>query len=132
MDDSILVTIKKLLGIAKNDKSFDTDIIIHINSILMVLAQEGVIREGFLITDDSEVWMDCLIDQTNLEAVKTLIYLRVRLLFDPPSNSFVINSMNEQIKEFEWRLYTWKDNERIDEEHHVDLQESESAQPISG
>lgn len=132
MDDSILVTIKKLLGIAKNDKSFDTDIVIHINSILMVLAQEGVIREGFLITDDSEIWMDCLIDQTNLEAIKTLIYLRVRLLFDPPSNSFVINSMNEQIKEFEWRLYTWKDNERIDEERHVDLQESEPAQPISG
>ena len=121
MDDSILISIKKLLGVAENNKSFDTDIIIHINSILMVLAQEGVLAEGSLITDNSEVWGDFLEDQTNLEAIKTLVYLRVRLLFDPPSNSFVINSMNEQIKEFEWRLYTWKDNERIDQEKNVDL-----------
>lgn len=117
MDDSILISIKKLLGISEDDKSFDVDIVIHINTILMVLAQEGVIKENFMITDSSDIWSDCLEDQTNLEAIKTLVYLRVRLLFDPPNNSFVIQSMNESIKEFEWRLYTWKDNERIDLEN---------------
>lgn len=116
MNDSILTSIKKLLGITEDDTSFDTDIIIHINSILMVLAQEGVINEGFTISDKTDSWEDALEDQSNLEAVKTLVYLRVRLLFDPPNNSFVIQSMNEQIKEFEWRLYVWKDNERIAKE----------------
>lgn len=116
MNDSILTSIKKLLGVAENDTSFDTDIIIHINSILMVLAQEGVVNEGSTISDKTDTWDDIIANQTNLEAIKTLVYLRVRLLFDPPNNSFVIQSMNEQIKEFEWRLYVWKDNERIAEE----------------
>lgn len=116
MSESILTSIKKLLGITEEDKSFDVDIIIHINTVLMVLAQEGVIKEGFLITNDTDLWEDCLEEQANYEAIKTLVYLRVRILFDPPNNSFVIQSMNEQIKEFEWRLYAWKDNERIDSE----------------
>lgn len=117
MEDSILTSIKKLLGIAADDKSFDVDIIMHINSVLMVIMQEWHGQKSFTITDDSATWED-FIGEGNIdyEAVKTLVYLKVRLLFDPPTNSFVINSMNEQIKELEWRMYVWKDNERIDEE----------------
>ena len=115
MEESILTSIKKLLGIADEDKSFDIDIIMHINSVLMIIMQEWHGQTSFTISDDSATWKDFL-GEANIdyEAVKTLVYLRVRLLFDPPTNSFVIQSMNETIKELEWRMYCWKDNERID------------------
>lgn len=105
--DSILTSIKKLLGIAEDYEHFDTDIIIHINSILMVLTQLGVgPSEGFVIEDKNTKWSDFVSDATpvKLNAVRTYVYLRVRLLFDPPMNGTIIDMINSQINELEWRL----------------------------
>lgn len=104
--DSILTSIKKLLGIAEDYEHFDADIIIHINSVLMVLTQLGVGPvEGFVIEDDSATWNDFVPDTSpvKMSAIKTYVYLRVRLLFDPP-NGTVISMINEQIAELGWRL----------------------------
>ena len=104
MNDSILTTIKKLLGIAEDDTSFDTDVIININMALNVLLQLGVGPEnGFSITGNIETWSDYIDDMSKLEMVKTYIYLKVKLIFDPPQSSRVIESIENQIKELEWR-----------------------------
>lgn len=102
--ESILTSIKKLLGISEEYEHFDSDIIMHINSALMILTQLGVgPKEGFSIEDATSTWLDFLGNKTNLEAVKSYIHLRVKLLFDPPSSA-VIESINRQITELEWRL----------------------------
>lgn len=103
--ESILTSIKKLLGIAEEYEHFDPDIIMHINSVFMVLNQLGVGPEQpFVIEDETSTWTDFATETTNIEAVKSYMYMRVRLLFDPPINSAVIESMNRIISEFEWRL----------------------------
>ena len=103
--ESILTSIKKLLGISEEYKHFDADLIIHINSVLLVLTQLGVgPNEGFMIEDDSAFWEDFLEDPTQLQAVKSYMYLKVKLLFDPPLSSSAIESMNRMIAEYEWRL----------------------------
>ena len=104
--DSILTSIKKLLGIAQECTDFDMDLIIHINSVLMILTQLGVGPEkGFTIEDSRDLWKDFLEDDlSKLEAVRTFVYLKVRLIFDPPSSSAVIESINRTISELEWRL----------------------------
>ena len=104
--DSILTSIKKMLGIAEEYEQFDADIIIHINSVFMILTQLGVgPSEGFSIEDDSAIWSDFIQDSTNIESVKSYVYLRVKLLFDSTSlGSPVIEAMNRQISELEWRL----------------------------
>ena len=114
MNESILKSIKKLLGLADEDKSFDPDVILHINTALMIITQEWWNQKPFMITDETATWSD-FIGENNIdyEGVKSLVYLRVRLLFDPPTNSFVLQSMNEQIKELEWRMHVFKDNERL-------------------
>lgn len=102
---SILQSIKKMLGIEPEYTHFDPDIIAAINSVLMVLTQVGVGPEkGFFITGETEEWTDLTSLRIDLEAVKTYVYLRVKLIFDPPTSSFVINSMKDMIQEFEWRL----------------------------
>ena len=103
--ESILDSIKKMLGPSADYKQFDPDIIIHINSAFMVLRQLGVgPTEGFSITDNEAVWTDFTSDINKLGLVKSYIYLKVRLIFDPPTNSTVIKSYEELIKEYEWRL----------------------------
>lgn len=105
--DSILTTIKKMLGIEASDTSFDTDIIININSVFSILYQLGVgPLTAFSISDATATWVDFLVDSTKLELVKSYIYLKVRLIFDPPAMSFVLDAMNRQITEYEWRLNT--------------------------
>lgn len=105
MNDSILTSIKKMLGITEEYTHFDQDIIIHINTVLMILRQLGVgPEEGFNITDSYETWGDFLTDNKDIEAVKTYVYLKVRLLFDPPLSSAVTESINRSINELEWRL----------------------------
>jgi len=105
METSILISIKKLLGIANDYTHFDEDIILHINSVLMILTQVGIgPEEGFIITDESETWDQFIPEGTNLASVKSYIYLRVKLLFDPPLSSAVIESTNRMISELEWRL----------------------------
>ena len=103
--ESILTSIKKLLGITEEYDQFDPDIIMHINSVFMILTQIGVgPAEGFSIEDDTAVWTDFIQDIKKLESVKTYIYLKVKLAFDPPLSSAVIESMNRLINELEWRL----------------------------
>jgi len=103
--ESILISIKKLLGISEEYKQFDEDIIMHINTVFLNLTQLGVGPEtGFLIEGDSDYWEDFIDDDKQLQAVKSYIYLKVKLLFDPPLSSAVIESMNRMISELEWRL----------------------------
>ena len=104
--ESILTSIKKLLGIAKEYEHFDADIIMHINSVFMTLTQLGVgPSEGFYIEDDETIWEDFLPDRDKLQAIKTYMYLKVRLLFDPSSlGSATLSAYERQIQELEWRL----------------------------
>ncbi len=103
MDDSILLSVKKMLGLEADYTVFDTDIVIFINSALMVLNQLGV-GQAIRITGDTETWSSFLSDQTELSSVKDLVYLRVRRVFDPPTSSSVLSEMNNQIDELQWRL----------------------------
>lgn len=103
--DSILTSIKKLLGITEEYEHFDSDLIMHINSVFMVLNQLGVGPvEGFSITGETETWEDFTQNDLMIQSVKSYVYLKVRLLFDPPSSSAVMESINRQISELEWRL----------------------------
>lgn len=103
--DSILTSIKKLLGIQEEYTHFDADIIMHINSVFMVLNQLGVGPDnGFSISDKSSTWDEFIPEGSNLEAVKSYMHLKVRLLFDPPLSSAVTEAINRNISEFEWRL----------------------------
>lgn len=102
---SILTSIKKLLGIAEDYEHFDSDIIMHINSAFMILNQLGVgPSEVFAIENKDAVWTDFISDITKVEAVKSYIYLKVKLLFDPPLSSAVMESIKQMISELEWRL----------------------------
>ena len=103
--DSILTSIKKLLGITEEYENFDQDIIMHINSAFMILNQLGVgPKSGFSINDKSSTWDEFIPESSNLEAVKTYVHLKVKLMFDPPLSSTVIEAIKSQIKELEWRL----------------------------
>lgn len=108
MEESILNTIKKMLGIPTTDTAFDTDIITNINSVFMILHQLGVGPEStpFEIQDDTNTWGDFVTDPIYYSAVKTYIYLKVKLMFDPAGTSFVLDAMHRQIQELEWRLCT--------------------------
>ena len=105
MEESILISIKKLLGITKEYENFDTDIIIFINTAFSTLNELGVGPEdGFMIEDDSTTWNEYIDDRKDLNDVQTYIYLRVKLLFDPPLNSSVLESNKQMINQLEWRL----------------------------
>lgn len=102
--DSILTSIKKLLGITENYEQFDNDIIMHINSVLAILSQLGVgPSDGFFITDKSAIWDDFIDENVKLNDVKSYTFLKVKMMFDPPSSSAIIDSYNRMISEFEWR-----------------------------
>lgn len=104
--ESILISIKELLGITKEYKQFDNQIIMHINSVFMILKQLGVgPSEGFAIEDESAEWTDFIPEPTRHQAVKSYVYLKVRMIFDNVGlTSAVISANNELIKELEWRL----------------------------
>lgn len=105
MITSILTSVKKNLGIAETDTSFDPDVILHINSVFSTLQQLGVgPTEGFMIEDATVEWDAYLGPDINLNNVKTYMYLRVRLLFDPPQMAHHVTALDEQRKELEWRL----------------------------
>ncbi len=118
--ESILTSIKKLLGIDEEHEHFDPDIIIHINSVFMILNQLGVgPSEGFSIQDSKSVWSDFMPSGSNLEAVKSYMHLKVKLMFDPPSSSSVIDAINRSIAELEWRLNVAADTPNISEEGEI-------------
>lgn len=106
--DSILTSIKQLLnGIPEDCTDFDGPIIAHINSAFFRLHELGAGPEsGFYITDKSSVWRDFINDDVKKEWVKTYIYLKVKLVFDPPQQAALIESIDRQIKELEWLFET--------------------------
>ena len=103
--DSILISIKKLLGITADYTHFDADLIMHINSVFSILTQIGVgPSSGFSIHDEYSVWSDFLEEDPRLEMVKTYMNLKVRLMFDPPDRSVIADAIKRQIDELEFRL----------------------------
>lgn len=111
ISESILTSIKKLLGIDENYTHFDADIIMHINSVFSILTQMGVgPANGFSISGKDDTWSAFITDKPNIfSLVKSYVYIKVRLLFDPPLSSAAIESINRQISEFEWRLFVAAD-----------------------
>lgn len=104
--DSILMSIKRMLGVPEEYDHFDPVLINHINTVFMILTQMGVgPPEGFTIQDADPTWSDFVSEEDDLEGVKTFMHHRVQLLFDPPSNSTLIGATKETVKELEWRLY---------------------------
>lgn len=113
--DSILNSVKKKLGIQEDYTHFDEDIIIDINSVFMILNQLGVgPDEPFTIEDEDAYWED-FIDNTRIEAVKSYMYMRVRLMFDPPTSGFLVDSLNKQIAELEWRMLVQAETPKLPE-----------------
>lgn len=105
MNDSILTSVKKALGIPESYEQFDPDIIMHINTTLFVLNQLGVgPSEGFVISNKSATWTDFMGSTKALESVKSYVYLKTRMLFDPPTSSAAIESFDRLIAEMEWRI----------------------------
>lgn len=106
MDESILNSVKKAIGVSEEYDAFDTILIMHINSVFMILNQLGIgPSEGFSIMDDATMWSDYISeDDTRFEAVKSYMSLKVRLLFDPPLSSTVMECMKQSASEMEWRL----------------------------
>lgn len=103
--DSILTSTKKVLGIVKEDTTFDLDVTLHINATFGTLEQLGIGPVGgFMIADASAVWDDFLGARLPYNMVKSYVYLSVRLLFDPPTTSYLIDALQSQKKEYEWRL----------------------------
>lgn len=111
IDSSILRSIKKLLGIPEDDDAFDMDVIFAINSAFDRLSTLGIgPDEGFRIIDDTATWSDYLYDGKVLDSVKTYVYFKTRLVFDPPTSSFVLESMNKQIAESEFLFIVKSDS----------------------
>ena len=113
LEERILSSIKKLLGLNDNITVFDNDITIHINTVFANLAQMGVGPKdsegkniGFRISTGSEVWGDFTANDILIENVKTYVYIKVKMVFDPPQSSALIDAYNSQARELEWRLYT--------------------------
>lgn len=105
MTDSILTSVKAALGMTEDYRPFDSQIIMHINSVFSILQQLGVgPDEGFSIEDESTEWCEYTSELEKLNLVRSYMYLKVRLLFDPPTNSFLVSSFEKQISEYEWRL----------------------------
>ena len=118
--ESILNSIKKLLGIAEDYDHFDSDIIMHINSVFATLIQLGVGPEdGFSIDDESAKWEDFLPEERMLHSVKSYMFMKVKLMFDPPLSSAVIECTKEQIKELEWRLQVAVDSANTKSEEEI-------------
>lgn len=115
--DSILTSIKKLLGITEEYKQFDVDIIMHINMSIAILTQMGIgPDDGFVIQDESANWDDFIPDEPRFEIVKTYIYQRVKMIFDPPLATSAIESMNRMIAELEFRIRVLVDELKREEE----------------
>lgn len=112
-DESILTSVKKVLGIPEYYEHFDQDVLLHLNSVMSILHQLGVGPEnGFVVEDDSTTWSDLFdgdIDTNKMMYVKSYVCLRVRLLFDPPASSGAIDAMERQMRELEWRITVTRD-----------------------
>lgn len=117
MNEKILDSVKTICNVAIDDDSFNNDLILYINSALMVIMEEWHgMDHAFRVQTGTETWTDLLGEDVDYEGVKEFIGLKVRLMFDPPTSQAVLQAINDQIKDLEWRMYIWKDLNRIDEE----------------
>lgn len=123
MIESILTSVKKPLSLAEDYEAFDEDIIIHINSVFSVLSQLGIgPTTGFSIEDSDQTWEEYITDDVELlNMVKSYMYLKVRMLFDPPTNSFTIEAFNKQITEYEYRLNLVREQKIIEDAGYPDV-----------
>lgn len=107
MENSILKSTKKVLGLADDYTVFDLDVLTYVNSAFSTLTQLGVgPAVGFTVEDDTQTWSELALSQDQTNLIKTYVFLKARMLFDPPTTSFHIEAMNNQIKEHEWRIST--------------------------
>ena len=115
--ESILGTIKKMLGIDDDDISFDVDIITLINPIIYALAQMGIgPSTGFIVVDKNNTWTEYIGSiPLNLEGVKTYIYLKTKLIFDPPTNTTTREALNRNTQELEWRMMLEVETNNLEE-----------------
>lgn len=112
MATSILTSTKKALGIDEGMTAFDPEIMMYINTVFSTLNQLGIGPvEGYMIENEEATWDDFLADDPRYNSIQTYMYLRVRLLFDPPATSFAIAAMEHQIEEYGWRLSTLREDE---------------------
>ena len=112
MITSILDSVKKVLNLAPDYTAFDEDIILHINTVFSTLNQLGVGPvDGFMIEDNTVEWSAFLEDDKRLNNIKSYIYLRVRMLFDPPNIGYLVTAMEKQIEELEWRINVLREGE---------------------
>jgi len=110
MESSILNSTKKNLGLGEDYTAFDSDIVMHINSVFSTLNQLGIGPDtGFMIEDATEEWDEFLGEDMNLNLVKTYVYLRVRMLFDPPTTSYLLGAYEKQIEQMEWRINIYRE-----------------------
>lgn len=120
MENSILLSTKKVLGLDAEYDVFDLDVLMHINAAFSILQQLGVGPEaGFMIEDETAVWADFVVDigsEISLNLIKTYVQLKARMLFDPPTTSYLIDAMERQIKEYEWRLNVFREYVTYEEE----------------
>ena len=111
MEDSILISTKKILGVSEDYTVFDLDITTHINAAFSILHQLGIPEDGFYIEDETALWSEIPdVVPTQLNLIKTYVYLKVRSIFDPPATSFLIEATNNQLREYEWRLNVSREN----------------------
>ena len=106
MEESILVSVKEMLGVPSEYEAFDSQLIMHINSVFAILSQIGVGNSKFMISDEDNTWDEYLEteDDLDLEDVKSYMYLKVKMMFDPPSSGSASDAFKQQIAEFEWRI----------------------------
>ena len=121
MEDSILISVKKMLGLDSEFDAFDADIIMHINSVFFIMAQMGIGRK-FRIDDATSSWSEYLEGRDDLESVKTYMYAKVRQIFDPPTTGAVADALDRTVKELEWRLFSATDLTDTKPEDLVDYQ----------
>lgn len=105
MSDSVLLSTKQMLGISPEDTSFDVNVIMSINTALTILMDLGLTEvEDEIVTDDITTWDDLLGGRTDIEYVKTYVYQKVKMIFDPPTSTAAIDAMQRSINELEWRI----------------------------
>lgn len=126
MEPSILKSVKKILGLDAADTSFDLDVLTHVNNAFSTLHQLGLgPSDGFMVEDDTAVWADYGEVDRILNQVKTYVYLKTRIAFDPPTTSYLIGALEKQIQEHEWRLNSIREETDWVDPTPVDLSEEE-------
>lgn len=117
MEESILNHVKDAAGVNTDDSAFDGELVMHINSVFMILRQIGIGPETpFFIEDDSATWDEFTEDDKILPMIRSYVTLKVRTLFDPPTSSALMEAINSTIAEYEWRLQIEADEYKVEED----------------